>query len=94
MPSELFLEVVHSPGLAHLSYMIGQGGRAAVIDARRDVEPYLQIPADRPVATFCGSGQRASIAASLLKEAGIEEVYNNLGSMAACQAVGCPVTTS
>lgn len=41
--------------------------------------------------TFCGSGQRAGIAASLLKRAGFENVSVNWGSMAACQALGCPV---
>jgi len=49
------------------------------------------IPAARPVTTFCGSGQRAIIAASLLKKHGIDEVEVCLGSMAACRAIGCPI---
>jgi hydroxyacylglutathione hydrolase len=49
------------------------------------------IPRERPVTTFCGSGQRAIIAASLLKMNGFEQVEDCLGSMAACSAVGCPV---
>lgn len=44
-----------------------------------------------PVVTFCGSGQRAGIAASLLKRAGFKDVTVNWGSMAACQALGCPI---
>lgn len=44
-----------------------------------------------PVVTFCGSGQRAGIAASLLKRAGFAKVSVNWGSMAACQALGCPI---
>jgi hydroxyacylglutathione hydrolase len=44
-----------------------------------------------PIVTFCGSGQRALVAASLLRRAGVHEVENCFGSMAACQAVGCPI---
>ena len=50
-----------------------------------------RIPRDRPVVTFCGSGKRALIAASLLKREGFGQVRNCLGSMAACQAVGCSI---
>lgn len=50
-----------------------------------------KIPRDRPVTTFCGSGQRAIIAASVLKSRGFEQVENCLGSMAACAALGCPL---
>ena len=50
-----------------------------------------QIPKDVPVTTFCGSGQRAIIAASILKQHGFEQVEDSLGSMAACSAVGCPI---
>jgi hydroxyacylglutathione hydrolase len=51
------------------------------------------IPRDRPITTFCGSGQRAIIAASILKGDGFENVEVCLGSMAACSAIGCPVDT-
>jgi hydroxyacylglutathione hydrolase len=50
-----------------------------------------RIPKDVPVTTFCGSGQRAIIAASILKQHGFDMVENSLGSMAACSAVGCPI---
>ena len=53
----------------------------------------MEIPADKPVITFCGSGQRAIIAASILKRSGFAKVENSLGSMAACTAVGCPLVT-
>lgn len=43
MPEKMFLETVHSPGLSHISYMIGHQGQAAVIDARRDVQPYIDL---------------------------------------------------
>jgi hydroxyacylglutathione hydrolase len=50
-----------------------------------------KIPADKSIVTFCGSGQRAAIAATILKQEGYEKVENCLGSMAACAAVGCPL---
>ncbi len=50
-----------------------------------------KVPRDRIVTTFCGSGQRAIIAASILKKQGFERVENCLGSMAACAALGCPI---
>jgi len=49
------------------------------------------LPDSRPLTTFCGSGQRAIIAASVLRQNGIEEVEVCLGSMAACRNIGCPV---
>ncbi len=50
-----------------------------------------EIPPQRPIVTFCGSGTRAIIASSLLKRSGFEEVETCLGSMQACQAVGCTI---
>jgi hydroxyacylglutathione hydrolase len=50
-----------------------------------------EIPRNRPVTTFCGSGKRAIIAASLLKRNGFEIVEDSLGSMQACSASGCPL---
>jgi hydroxyacylglutathione hydrolase len=51
------------------------------------------VPRERPVTAFCGSGQRAIIAASILKQNGFEDVEVCLGSMAACKAIGCPIET-
>jgi len=50
-----------------------------------------RVPKDRPVVTFCGSGMRAIIAATILKKSGFDKVENALGSMAACSAIGCPI---
>ncbi len=50
-----------------------------------------EIPKDKPVVTFCGSGKRAIIAASILKNNGFPSVENCLGSMAACQSIGCDI---
>ena len=41
----MFLEKLKSEGLAHLSYMIGDGMEAVVIDPRRDIQCYLDIAA-------------------------------------------------
>jgi hydroxyacylglutathione hydrolase len=50
-----------------------------------------KVPKDKPVVTFCGSGRRAVIAASLLKRNGYERVEDALGSMSACREVGCRI---
>lgn len=52
-----------------------------------------ELPRDRRIITFCGSGQRAIIAASILKQNGFKNVENCLGSMAACHAIGCPIVS-
>ncbi len=52
-----------------------------------------EIPRDRPVAVVCGSGYRASIAASFLEREGRREVANVLGGMSAWRAGGLPVVT-
>lgn len=41
----MFVEKVKSEGLAHLSWVIGSDGRAAVIDPRRDCDVYTEIAA-------------------------------------------------
>lgn len=43
----------------------------------------------KPIVTFCGSGERAIIAASILVRHGFTTVENSLGSMQACKNVGC-----
>ena len=50
-----------------------------------------QIPKERPVTTFCGSGQRAMVAAALLRRHGVEPVEDCFGSMSACKNVECEV---
>ena len=39
----MIIEKIKTDGIAHLSYMIIDGGTAAVIDPRRDIEVYLEI---------------------------------------------------
>ena len=50
-----------------------------------------EVGSARPITTFCGSGQRAIIAASLLKKHGFEQVEDSLGSMQACARGVCEI---
>jgi hydroxyacylglutathione hydrolase len=57
-----------------------------------DLPEQLQhLPKNRAIVTFCGSGQRAIIAASILKQQGFEQVEDCLGSMEACKELGCEI---
>ena len=61
--------------------------------AKHVYAPYLsehldELDRERPVATFCGSGYRASLAASTLERNGFREVINIPGSMKAWKAAG------
>lgn len=47
----------------------------------------------RPMIRFCGIGQQAIIAASILKQNGFPRVEIGLASMAACVAADCPIVT-
>ncbi len=38
----MLLERVEAPGIAHLSYLLGDGGTAVVVDPRRDAEVYVE----------------------------------------------------
>ena len=38
----MLLEKIKTPGLSHLSYLVGSGGQAAVIDPRRDCAIYIE----------------------------------------------------
>jgi hypothetical protein len=37
------METIYTPGVAHLSYVLGDGGQAAVVAPRRDTDIYLEI---------------------------------------------------
>jgi hydroxyacylglutathione hydrolase len=49
------------------------------------------LPRDRPIATICASGFRASVAASLLRAAGFEHVAWVAGGVSTWAAAGYPV---
>lgn len=50
----------------------------------------LALDRVRPVIVVCGSGYRSSIATSLLRQRGFQEVWNTLGGMTAWQEAGLP----
>ncbi len=47
-----------------------------------------EVPVDQPVAVICSVGNRASLAASILRRARHREVYTVLGGMTAWQKAG------
>lgn len=50
-----------------------------------------ELDSERPVAVYCGSGNRSSIATSIPQRHGFHAVYNVLGGMAPWQAAGYQV---
>ena len=52
-----------------------------------------EVPADRPVFIFCGSGLRSMIAASLLQRKGWSNLTVVLGGFSAWKSVTCPIKT-
>ena len=71
----------HLPGAQHI--FLGD------LESRLD-----EIGPRRPVTTFCGSGQRAIIAASVLQKHGFENVENCFGSIQACARGVCEIISS
>ena len=65
---------------------------AVHIHGGRLQERFADVPKGKPVAVICGSGYRASIAASFLKREGYSEVTNVVGGMSAWKAAGLPMT--
>ena len=49
------------------------------------------VPRDRAVYIFCGSGLRSMIAASLLKRKGWQDLSVVLGGIAGWRSVSCPI---
>lgn len=47
----------------------------------------------RPLAVICGSGYRSTVASSVLRRAGVEDVLNVTGGMTAWRAAGLPTST-
>ena len=50
-----------------------------------------EVPVDRPVYIFCGSGHRATTVASLLKRGGWTDITVVLGGMSGWSSVSCPL---
>ncbi len=75
-PSEF--EAGHVPGSHH----IGAGELGEMLD---------RLPRDRPVVTICASGYRSSVAASMLRAAGFEDVAAVSSGVPSWEAHGFPV---
>lgn len=50
-----------------------------------------EVPRDRTVFVFCGSGLRSMVAASILKREGWEDLTVVLGGLAGWKSVSCPI---
>ncbi|MBD3212598.1 MAG: MBL fold metallo-hydrolase [Candidatus Lokiarchaeota archaeon] len=50
-----------------------------------------ELDKEKPIATYCGNGARASLGSSILAKNGFKEVYTTLGSMKAWKAAGYPL---
>ena len=50
-----------------------------------------EVPKDRPVFIFCGSGLRSMIAASLLQQQGWTNLNVVLGGLLGWNSVSCPL---
>jgi len=50
-----------------------------------------EVPKDKPVYIFCGSGLRSMVAASFLKREGWENLIVVLGGLAGWKSVSCPI---
>ncbi|HUG66528.1 MAG TPA: rhodanese-like domain-containing protein [Pirellulaceae bacterium] len=70
----------HIPGAEHLF----------VADMRRRIDG---LDKERPIATYCASGYRASLASSLMQSRGFKHVSNVPGSWEAWTQAGYPVET-
>ncbi|WP_417389333.1 MBL fold metallo-hydrolase [Gimesia sp.] len=70
---------------------IGGAKHKFVAEMRDGVDGDLGLDPKKPVAVYCGSGYRASIAASLMKRERFKEVYNVPGSMQAWKYAGLNV---
>lgn len=55
-------------------------------------ERLSELNSRRPIATYCDSGYRASIAASILQQEGFEKVHNVPGSWQAWTKAGYPIS--
>ena len=64
-----------------------------IADMRDGVNCELNIDSNKPVAVYCGSGYRASIAASMLQRNGFKNVHAVPGSMQAWKNAGYQVQT-
>ncbi|AFZ67944.1 MBL fold metallo-hydrolase [Deinococcus peraridilitoris] len=64
------------------------GAQHAFLGRLPDELPRLGLDREKPVAVYCGSGYRSSMAVSMLERQGYRDVRNVLGSVSAWKAAG------
>jgi hydroxyacylglutathione hydrolase len=84
--ADVFLLDVRSRG----EWVTGHIEGAVHIPASELPKRVGEIPKNTPVHLICGSGYRSSIASSVLKRAGVEQVTNVVGGMTAWNAQSLP----
>jgi hydroxyacylglutathione hydrolase len=82
---KLEFETLHLDGAVHMQ----------VPDTRKR---FAEVPKDKAVYVICNSGHRSSLACSILKQHGVQDVANVTGGMTAFSAAGligtCPTCTA
>jgi hydroxyacylglutathione hydrolase len=68
-----------------------RGAKHIYVGQLKDEAHAYQLPQDMPLVTQCTVGNRAGLAASILKKMGFSNVYNLLGGIRAWQNRGYPV---
>ncbi|MFA7387311.1 MAG: rhodanese-like domain-containing protein [Thiohalobacteraceae bacterium] len=86
-PDGLFILDVRQPAEWHEGHV----PNAHHISGSDLPEQLEDVPKDKPVAVYCGSGYRSSVAASLLRRTGHRKVYNVIGGFTAWEAENLPV---
>jgi hydroxyacylglutathione hydrolase len=72
-------------------YAIGHVPGSVHITAGSLPDRLAELPVDRPIATICASGLRASVAASILRAGGFRDVSWVASGVPAWRATGRPV---
>ena len=83
----LFILDVRQPAEWHAGHIPG----AHHISGSKLPAQLNEVPGDRPIAVYCGSGYRSSVAASLLQRNGHRNVFNVIGGFMAWEAEQLPV---
>lgn len=89
--SRLQLIDVRTPDEREKGYI--PGSKHAFLPELREKIAAGEIDPNRPTAVYCASGYRASLASSILKREGFDEVCNIPGSWLAWKKAGYPVET-
>jgi len=63
------------------------------IPAQQLSEQIEQLPRDKPILVYCAGGYRSSLAASLMQRAGITQVSEIAGGLAAWEAAQLPIAS-